>query len=310
MVNGVAANLPESRKAVDIAYREGSDWNVLTPLIEQWFADLKAWEGIDTFNAAFQDKRMTCRQVNIDPVTARGGAFDVGGRQMTLARDVPGIKARMVPTNYFHPHTVRPRKNELGLHDLRTSLLTDARPIKTQLKGYENVLALFVPLPTEDDLYLFDSLNQTAKKEPAGAVLMKTLRSQLTRVKLAQASDMGSTFQNAPLPGQPERFRYGLDGTIIGENQRGRAVKIGAPATAEELFNRKTNALRYKSILVNPVTTVNEIALAYRQHASPLFPMFTQWNQAAQHFRVYDTNTMTPIAVAITNQGVYGPAPL
>ena len=302
---GDAARLPDSRKEVDIAYREGSDWKTLTPLIDRWFEDLKAWEAIDTFNKAFQDKRMTVRQVNIDPTTARGGTFTVGTRQMKLARDIPGIAARMAPTNYFDPVTLRRKKNELGLHDLSASLLTNTRAIRSQLKGYENVIALFMPLVQEEDLYLFDSLNKTAKKELDGSVLMKTLRSKLTRVKLAQASDMGATFEDTK-PGGPEgNFRYGLTGTIIGEDQRGKLIKVGRPATAEELFNRKTNALHYKNILINPVVSVNEIVMAYRHHASPLFPMFAQWDKWLRYFRVIDTNTMKPTAYKIGNDGVY-----
>jgi hypothetical protein len=295
----------QSRQEVDVAYREGADWITLTPLINRWFRELKIWESTDNFNTAFQEKRMTVRQVNIGS-TARGGSFPVDGKLMHLARDISGIQSRMAPANYFNPEDLRRCKNELGLHDLSASLLTNTRPIKSQLKHYEEVIALFMPLSNEEDLYLFDSLNKTAKNEPAGAILMRTLRSQLTRIKLAQASDMGATYSDVG-PGETRgHFRYGLNGTIVPESQRGKLVKTARAATEEELFNRKTNALHYKSILNNPVVTVNEIVMAYRSHASPLFPMFALWNKDARHFRVINTVDMTPTTNIITNQGNYG----
>ncbi len=282
-------SLEDSRKAVDLAIREGEPWTKLTPLIWAWWKDLKAWEGKDTFNVAFKDQRMSVRQVNKGS-TARGGGFDVihkddpsQSRPMVLARDAAGIQARLNPDNFVDPKTLKSSKNELGLHDLSASLLDGRRPISEQLKHYQDAYTLFMPLPLEEDLILFDVLNKMAKRETdANVKLIREIRSQLTRVKLAQASDMGTKYVDISDPKDKEgSFRYGVTGTVI--RTKG---AIGTKATDEELFNRKTNALRYKSILNNTVVSVNEIVVAYRVHAKKEFPMFTVWDDVKKNYRV------------------------
>lgn len=302
-------SLTESRRALNVALlEEGRQWASLRPLVARWWADLKTWEARDTFGVAFTNRRMTARQVNVG-TTARGGTFEVRNvkhpehsREVYLARDVACITARCDPNNFFDPHTLRRRKNELGLHDLSASLLDPRRPISEQLKGYEDAVTLFVPLPLEEDLQLFYVLNKLGKTElrdkDDNEILV--MRSQLTRVKLAQASDMGTRYVDVSDPGASEgQFHYGITGTIIRE----KGQRFGLPATPEELKARRTNALHYKSIIDAMLTLVNEVVMAYRSHASRHFPMFAQWDDARQHFRVVDVESGGYTGWIITNRG-------
>jgi hypothetical protein len=58
--------LQKSRVAVSLALLEkGVKWEALRPLVQQWWSDLKAWEAPESFEAAFNEDRMTVRQINI-----------------------------------------------------------------------------------------------------------------------------------------------------------------------------------------------------------------------------------------------------
>lgn len=114
---------------------------------------------------------------------------------------------------------------------------------------------------------------------------------------------MGAKFVDLTPNATTGKYRFGISGTIIRPTSG--PVKFVKPATQEELFNRRTNALRYKSILVNPPTTVNEIIMAYRSHPSNDFPMFASWNERSQHFRVMNVDMTKPTKFIITNQGQY-----
>jgi hypothetical protein len=304
--------LEASRKAVDIAFREGVGWDVLLPLIGQWFADFKAWEAKDTFTAAFNDSRMSARGVNTGS-TARGGTFNVrnvqsgDNKKMTLASNAAGVKLRMNPKNLFDPDTLRRGKYDLGLHDLSASLLNPGRPIKEQLKFYETSYCMFFPLPHEEDLQLFHSLNASAKRDPGlgeeGRRQMVAWRSQITRVKRVQGSDMGATWADFSAPDAVKpKVRYGTRGTII----RTAGQHFGYPATQQELENRVTLALRYKSILPTMATKVNEIIVAFRHHANPDFPMFTFWKEGKQQFEVQNVGArVEATGFVVTNNGNY-----
>lgn len=305
--------LEESREALKEALmgdspKEGEE---LMGCFQNWFNDLKLWEAQDTFSQAFRDKRMTIRQVNIGG-TARGGAFEVnkvksdnpkvpvGRTKITLARGVGDIAARGVPKNFFDPVTKARMKNELGLHNLSASLLDPQRPISSQIKKYQEVVACFMPVPQEVDLRLFQLLKDMSK---SGAIVGKedeisAMRTRLTRIKRAQASDMGTKYVDVSQTDEPN-IQYGITGTIIRE--RG---TIGKAAKPDELANRTHNALNYKSILEEMVTTVNEIVMVYRSHPSPLFPMFACWSEVDKIYFVLDVN-LEPTGMSVTDSGVY-----
>src|SRR5207237_1996466 len=99
---------------------------------------------------------------------------------------------------------------------------------------------------------------------------IRRMKSEVTRLKLAQSSDMGTVYvDTSTRESSPGKFRYGITGTII--RKKG---GTGSSATKKELDARRTNALRYKSILEDDVASVNEVVMAYRQHESALFPMY------------------------------------
>lgn len=305
-INVAADQLKVSRQKVEYALQQNAPWSELIPLIKKWFMDLKDWERTDTFTKAFRDDRMTIRHIDI--VGGRGGSWNMPtGASITLARDAASIHERMDSKKFFDSDksNLASQKNLLGLHDLSAHLLTHTRFISQQLKMYEKAYMFFMPLPMMADLQLFSVLNQKAKKEVEGTATMREIRSKLTRVKLAQASDMGATFKDINPAGQIPKFRYGFEGTIIGEETRGKAVKIGRAATDEELEARKTNALNYKTILLNPVVTVNEIIVAFRSHASPLFPFFALRQGLKKSYPVLDSHTFKETNFIITNNGEY-----
>ena len=306
--------LQRSRGALKLDLLGGANWVKLRPLVQRWWADLKAWEAADTFEGAFLDDRMTVRQINLN---GKGGDFPVPNRfseekedhtTITLARDVAGVKQRFNPTNFFNPVNAQRLKNALGLHDLSASLMSHKKPIRQQLKHYEDTIALFVPVPLEEDLELFYTLNSMGKRElNDGALEITRMRSELTRIKLAQASDMGTTYGSVARLGSGEQhIRYGITGTIIKVMPDGKDTKA-YDASEQEIKDRRTNALRYKSILdavfLPNSKIVNEVVMAYRSHASPLFPLFGEWDKVRRFYRVLDSNTLKPSGPVITNEG-------
>jgi hypothetical protein len=307
--------LSESRAQLNRALLEkGLGWEELRPLVNRWFTDLKEWEAADSFKTAFDDRRMTARQVDQQPRRNAGGNFKVGTvddvretRPIRLERDAQGIRERMNPKNFFDPITLKRGKNELGLHNLSASLLDPRRAISTQLKFYKNAYVLFMPLPSEEDMKVYYNLNVLGKTELKGKDdnQIQIIRSQMTRVKLAQASDMGTRYVDiAPESADKSKFRYGITGTIIRDRPKEGEIVIGKPATPNELDARKTNALIYKSILDAMVVSVNEIVIAYRSHASRDFPMFTKRDNDL--FRVVNPDTAEPTGWVIADaDGAY-----
>jgi hypothetical protein len=276
---------------------EGESWKALKPAIDEWKSRLKQFEKADTFEAAFKDRRMTGRQIN---TAGRGGDFDVrrvhGGvdRKMKLARDVPSIRTRMNPTNFYN--SGKSSKNRLGLHDLSASLLNPATNISHQLKHYQDAVVLFMPVPPEDDLRILAAL---AKLDDRDEAEIRQLKSEITRLKLAQSSDMGTVYVDVSTGRfAPGKFRYGITGTII----RAKGT-TGQDATAEELAARRTNALKYKSILDDDLASVNEVVIAYRKHESSLFPMFGKWDGSSGYNVVNDA--LKPSGHYISDKGEY-----
>jgi hypothetical protein len=261
-------------------------WKELEPKIIEWFLKVKSAEATDTFEDAYKANRMTARQIDLG---GRGGRFSVKkpdtspGRIMTLSRGIQGIEQRVKPENFFDLQTGRSKKNERGLHDLSASILDHRRgSISSQLKFYDNAIVLFMPAPEQDDLRVFAAL---ARLEDRDVNMLRFIRSQMTRIKLAQGSDMGTSFSDVSEEGGPDKFSYGSTGTII--RMKGGLAK---PATETELKARGTNALEYKSVLDAGVTTVNEIVMSYRSHASKDFPMYARWDATNKRFHILDAN--------------------
>ncbi len=265
-------------------------WAELAPKINEWWQDFKTRERQENFTRAFRANRMTARQIDLG---GRGGTFQVDtlaktkGRFMNLARGPKGVEERLKPSNFING-----QENEKGLHDLSASLLDGAKPIYQQLKHYENSVVLFMPVPEEDDLKVFAALNQLPDRDRD---LLRRMGAEMTRLKLAQASDMGTTYADVSKVFGLDEFQYGQTGTIIR-----RKGGIGMPATPAEIKARETNALEYKKILTANITIVNEVVMAYRQHASKLFPMYARWDEVGNMFHVL-TKDLKPVGYYITN---------
>jgi hypothetical protein len=209
-------------------------------------------------------------------------------------RKVDGKIVKIAPT--------KTGKYNLGLHDLSAVLLSTKRGnILNQLAWKEgaqetakNAVA-FMPLPLEADLQIFALLSEKAKKHRAkhAAIYAKVadVRHRMTRVKLTNEDDAGSGFVNVGTgwkDGQ-RKYRYGL-GLIPVEGKEG---KTGIA----EMERRRALALEYRTMLgkmkpmpestsVNP--THNELVVAYRQHASGCFPLFTEYEKDQNCWKVVD----------------------
>jgi hypothetical protein len=213
---------------------------------------------------------------------------------MILDNTVAGIGKRGRPESFADQATV----NREGVHDLSASLLKGDPPgvgIFQQLKYYKNAVVVFVPLPEESDLRIFAALARVRGLDPAVLAQWGRL---LTRPVLAQASDMGTVYvDEAPATATDGVFTYGVTGTVIRKHgDRARAIN---PA---DLAERRRGALTYRSVATAGITKVNEVVMAYRQHASEQFPMFGRWDDARGHFDVVSAD-LTPTGRVISNMG-------
>jgi hypothetical protein len=223
-----------------------------------------------------------------------------------------GMKLRMNPSNFGTEETIRGGlkkidgqfkmtkdvvrgKYNLGLHDMSAVLLSPERgPIYNQLAWKESVketekfAVAFMPLPLERDLQMFFVLNAKAKRFRGTQLSfiydkVAFIRRRMTRVKLANEVDAGSGFVNIGKGWKEKerKYKYGLGLVAIPE-------KTGAVGIQETL-RRTQLALEYRSLLalMKPATN-NELVIAYRDHESKCFPMFTLYNEKESCFDVFD----------------------
>ncbi|EWC60889.1 hypothetical protein UO65_3819 [Actinokineospora spheciospongiae] len=286
----------------------GTTWKARKAQIEKWWADLKAAEARETWAGAYAANRMSARQIGAD---GRGGEFSIVNRaarrdptkqvNITLDRSAKGVLARMDPANFNDPGTGANHKDALGLHDLSASLLDGSKPtVFDQLKGYADAVVVFMPVPSETDAQVFNAISSLAEPD---APVLRGYRNALTRVRLAQGSDMHTILvDDGEGPPAPVRVRYGVTGRV--QRAKGAAETI---ADEVDIDVRRTNALQHNVILGAGATqTVNEIVVAYRRHASPVFPCFTRWDEATKRFNVIEDGDPTkPTGAYITNAGVW-----
>lgn len=286
---------------------DGDTWHDRKARIDEWWARLKEAEAGETWQAAFAANRMSARQIG--STQAMGGNFTVRNkfdrnnrsrdRQVCLDRGASGILERLTPENFYDPKNRKSRKDEKGLHDLSASLLDSTKnplTILGQMKPYKDSIVVFMPVPSEDDAQIFHAIvNLKEPDEPA----LSVMRSRFTRMKYAQGSDMHTTLFDVSLSADaPPKIRYG----VTGRTQRKGEDEMMANET--DLAARKTNALEHSVILgAGAVQKVNEIVLAYRSHASTLFPLFAQWDGDNRRFNVLDRKTQRPTRAYITDRG-------
>jgi hypothetical protein len=303
-----------SRALDDAQFGSPVRWSTDRPLIADWWHDLKVEEAKDKFNKVFHESRMIVRYVKqgVDSTVDMKAHRGLTGGMETMTKPAPPSKVggalaarmgafqepktyklglgakqlmdRMDPTNFITPTTGSRPKIELGLHDMSASLL-DPKKIKisTQLfnqpKQYQ--IFAFMPVAAEDDQVVFQKINAFGKQHRADNdglySLVRELRSELTRIKLACEHDMATNFTAfAPDSAVNPKFRYGQSAQTKVPDPQKPGELVFVPNTAELINRRKTNALNYKAILDSEFHH-NEITVAFRHHAGA-FPKFGVWD--------------------------------
>jgi hypothetical protein len=182
-----------------------------------------------------------------------------------------------VPSNF----ATREKKYEEGLHDLSASLLNHNTQIfvfdQTHNSG-QGAHYSFLPLSQEADQEVIFTLTRYAKDRVTFPQLyhkVRGFRAEMTRVKLAQDSDMAVGYSVIPVVKPPTespgarpayKLRYGLGNTTTVAGQ--------SPLVTAQIYQaRQQTARRFKQILLTRPGLKNEIVIAIRKHAGP-FPVY------------------------------------
>ena len=277
--------------------------------IRDWWIAFKDWEKEETFDRAFTEGRMSVRTIKYETVhkplsMVRNAEPEKGKQELGGISDtgITGLMKRMDPSNFVgHGQLNESSKYELGLHDMSVSLLHPKRKIEHQLYGYAfqtdshavteatSTYVVFMPLPMPEDLSLFIVMNQIAKEErnrtPEIYQAVRAIRSELTRVKFADPDDshIGFVDISENVNTDKYKYRYGIkqsEAETVAGKYSGNLAKRRAAArqytsileTAFEKSLRTANAADAKK-----VKYYNEIIVAYRKHASGLFPLYARW---------------------------------
>jgi hypothetical protein len=188
--------------------------------------------------------------------------YDTNKQQVQIKLDpsIRGTQASQNPQNFLDK-----KKNELGLHDLSAVLLKPNTALSKQLFPKSGSYAIFMPIPLEEDLQLFEELSQAAKRNRGGELykFVVDARSRMTRIKYGATDDMSLGFLKVVKDDKKDHFRYGV-GSILGN-----------PFPQGVLQQRSVNALYYKSKIASLPTTKsanNEVTIKYRHHGG-IFPL-------------------------------------
>ncbi|WP_147448778.1 hypothetical protein [Corallococcus terminator] len=323
------------------------NWPHLERTIVKWFMAYKEWESKDTFQCAFAESRMTLRWLKTNhPLKMIYNRVEASEGLMGPTKHWPfqqtigfyWLPLRAQPEN-FDPVS---RKLQLGLHDLSGCLLDPRHPLSSQTFNHPAVGDKYAFMPLSDpgdqlvcyrlrSLTIHPQFHQKALHQ-----LVRHIRARMTRIRLARDYDIG-THLVAYEPDNPSdpRFKYEPVASL-----KQRAVNQQAqpevPLTPELHAHLKTNALHFKSILAGnseaaaapavrppvgprqgngpppppaskPVINKNEITVAYREHASGLFPIITKWNgrQFAVCTITDDGAALLPTTHSISDRGAY-----
>jgi hypothetical protein len=259
----------------------GDTWTDRLAQIDRWWARMKEDEKNVTWESAFRANRMTARAICISR-EARYGRLEIGEqanpeegmkKYAFLSRDPESIADRLVPDNFLHRPGEKSRKNVLGLHAQSASLLHSGYPLREQVKFYANSVVLFFPAPSPEDMQIFDAISHLPGADP---VRLIDMRARMTRMEGAWHGDMHTTLTYTNGGGSSNEtydpaisVRYGLAGTWK-EQGTGTLHKVGP----DELDARYLYALQHPMILASPSEPVNEVVMSYRQHNSPVFPLY------------------------------------
>jgi hypothetical protein len=194
--------------------------------------------------------------------------------------------------------TSRETKYAAGLHDLSASLLNKDVSIFNQIHNKDNGAHFaFLPLSQEEDQELLFNLILSAKKAPALYNRVRTIRANMTRVKLACEYDMGIVYSATPVLNWMDRVGKEIKGKGLGANFK-EAIQLPAyklryglgmetavtedgkktmkHVTKDVYEGRQKAARSFKSILGVRAAgdgQKNEIVIAPRKHRGP-FPVY------------------------------------
>lgn len=189
-------------------------------------------------------------------------------RQIPNARTSANVGASSFPKRLYPQSYLAGNKNALGLHDVGAVLLKKGKPLSKQCftKAGAGVLAVFAPIPLEEDMVLFEELSFIGKLDKNSALyrFIREKRASFTRLHYASPDDMLAAYSNAPKDGK-DHISYGK-ATKIGDG------KLVSPETLAE---RRYNAMHYKTkvAMAQMKDANNEVTIKYRQHAGS-FPWF------------------------------------
>ena len=302
-----------------------------------WWLLYKAWEAADKFLPAFREGRMSVRQIPV-PQELRGrgiselGKYDItygnykdklgevnfNAQHGTVKQTYPeeryrvgtkAMKQRMNPANFGMDGGER-LKYKRGLHDMSASLLSPTiTKISLQVRWKFGELGtrvtVFMPLPLEQDLYCFSLLNAYAKAEraisPMAYETIANMRKRMTRVKLADAEDIGAGLRDiSPIDSTSPKFRYGMKGNpedavrmqkaLNYTSILPRATPVAAPVVSQPVVTVGSPGGvpgppgPPPGMLASKTAKSNEIVIAYREHAGDRFPLFTKFDTVAKQF--------------------------
>lgn len=265
-------------------------------IINKWWGAYKLWEAQDRFLPAFNEGRMTVRQIPLEGTTygeylGQDSGIAFGARRGDVERapypkeryrvGIDALKERMDPANFGMDGAER-LKYQRGLHDLSASLCVPTIPLLTKQVRWkwdkiDKCYTIFMPLAQPEDMAIFDLLNRMAKQAPQEIRnRVAELRRQFTRLKLADSVDIGAGLHDISPKGSTDpKFRYGMKNVPDWK---------GAPTGIDAI--RAQKALDYTSILPTgpKASNINEIVIAYRHHEGVRFPLFTKFNKEANAF--------------------------
>ncbi len=288
---------------------KGETWAELSTDIDRWWKALEITAKKDeaTFNAPYMNRQMTVRAVAKNSA-AQGGMFKAsimkgesktttGDADMSLERDRESILKRTNPENWSGETSDLAAKQKTGLYELSASLLDPSRKdILSQMKFYKAPEAVvFAPAAHPLDQQIFAAISTLAD---ADQPTLRKISSKMTRIIMAQSTDMGTKYVDFSPGNTGTDIRYGESGTLIRH-----AAGTGKAARSHELEERRLNALMYWRILKDSKQLVNEVVVEYRQHASGLFPLFAKVDHNQKRFYILKKSNFEPTKAYIDNEG-------
>jgi hypothetical protein len=318
---------------------DSNDWAGLEAEVREWWKFYKAWERDDSIEDAFAQQRLTVKGTSkldspleakdpevwgptqkfekprkaVSKVAARFAA-NAEPEYYRIVKTNESIMQRLEPTMFVPGGGGESRKTEMGLHDLSAGLMNPKQPISEQQYKTPNRIQVYVFMPLSDaaDQAVFQNINTLAKayrqEHAAFYTLVRGIRSEMTRVKLAAEHDMATNFTvvGRTAGGRP-KFRFGLlENTDVSVNDVKRKVipadtdfagrKVIQMATTPGILEaRQRAALNYQQLVLGEMLRYGEVVVAYRQHAGG-FPKFARFDPDRKVWNVYMTGAGRKVA--------------